>query len=418
MSEYVDAMNALLRAKKENNKKEPSLAEKEQFMQAWKSLVLESGFSKEVEGFLYDGFAFCGAEPFYWYLCQSDEQNDVLRQLFSGRRYGKDSNVTFRVLVHLFALFLNGKVSPDVLAPIIVHFPSACVNKEGNRLGTAAKTMEKYFFGILSPSVELVPLADIGENPLVIDAFISSLSKIVYDIKDSKTIKEPIATNITKVSAWAREYLDTLAETKGSVEAATDVSDRETVNRVSEKTKDDNKENPVSQSVNQPKDSLESLSALLKQAIALSNRIQNEREIQRTLIRELEAQTEEARQKLAQSEETLKMLESAVQERNESIRALEQKCKLLNQTVSEKEAVIADKDKEIKERMIMLEVLDRDKSRQADESLQRIASKIRIEYRDFMDALDAEMTVDLGENLRYQLISIFDILEKGGMKIK
>ena len=68
--------------------------------------------------------------------------------------------------------------------------------------------------------------------------------------------------------------------------------------------------------------------------------------------------------------------------------------------------------------MIMLEVLDRDKSRQADESLQRIASKIRIEYRDFMDALDAEMTVDLGENLRYQLISIFDILEKGGMKIK
>ncbi len=66
----------------------------------------------------------------------------------------------------------------------------------------------------------------------------------------------------------------------------------------------------------------------------------------------------------------------------------------------------------------MSEVLSRDRSRQADESLQRIASKIKVEYRDFMDAVDTPMTVDLGENLRLQLMSIFEILEKGGMKIE
>ena len=35
-----------------------------------------------------------------------------------------------------------------------------------------------------------------------------------------------------------------------------------------------------------------------------------------------------------------------------------------------------------------------------------------------LHALDVPMSCDLGENLRLQLQSIFDILEKGGMKIK
>lgn len=73
---------------------------------------------------------------------------------------------------------------------------------------------------------------------------------------------------------------------------------------------------------------------------------------------------------------------------------------------------------EISERVKMADVLSRDRSKQADETLQRLASKIRVEYRDFVDALDVPMSCDLGENLRLQLQSIFDILEKGGMKIK
>ena len=80
--------------------------------------------------------------------------------------------------------------------------------------------------------------------------------------------------------------------------------------------------------------------------------------------------------------------------------------------------LLEEYEKVISERIKMSEALSRDRSRQADERLQRIASKIKIEYRDFMDALDAPMTVDLGENMRLQLISIFEILEKGGMKIE
>ena len=91
---------------------------------------------------------------------------------------------------------------------------------------------------------------------------------------------------------------------------------------------------------------------------------------------------------------------------------------MLRQSVEQRDAVIAEKNAEIAERVKMAEVLSRDRSKQADESLQRLASKIRVEYRDFVDALDVPISCDLGENLRLQLQSIFDILEKGGMKFK
>lgn len=48
--------------------------------------------------------------------------------------------------------------------------------------------------------------------------------------------------------------------------------------------------------------------------------------------------------------------------------------------------------------------------------LNRIARQIKIEYQDFKSAEDMEMSIDLGENLRLQMQSIFDIFEKEGIK--
>ena len=111
-------------------------------------------------------------------------------------------------------------------------------------------------------------------------------------------------------------------------------------------------------------------------------------------------------------------LQGTITELRKKLAAAEGDIFMLRQTVEQRDAVIAEKAIEIAERVKMAEVLSRDRSKQADESLQRLASKIRVEYRDFVDALDVPMSCDLGENLRLQLQSIFGILEKGGMKIK
>ena len=60
--------------------------------------------------------------------------------------------------------------------------------------------------------------------------------------------------------------------------------------------------------------------------------------------------------------------------------------------------------------------MKRNRKRQYDEQLNIIASKLSIEYKDFVDALEMEMTIELGENMREQLRTVFNILEKQGIK--
>lgn len=71
MDKYVETLDALMKAKKEKKKKEPTIKEKEAFRSAWLGLVADTGLTGRAEQYLYEGFAFCGAEPFYAYLIQT-----------------------------------------------------------------------------------------------------------------------------------------------------------------------------------------------------------------------------------------------------------------------------------------------------------------------------------------------------------
>ena len=107
MDKYVETLDALMKAKKEKKKKEPTIKEKEAFRSAWLGLVADTGLTGRAEQYLYEGFAFCGAEPFYAYLIQTEDPNATLATLFGGKYYGIDSNVSFRLMAHLLALMLN-----------------------------------------------------------------------------------------------------------------------------------------------------------------------------------------------------------------------------------------------------------------------------------------------------------------------
>ena len=74
-------------------------------------------------------------------------------------------------------------------------------------------------------------------------------------------------------------------------------------------------------------------------------------------------------------------------------------------------------ERELQERRKMNEALSRDRAKQSDEAFNRLASKLRIEYRDFIDALDIPMDSNLGENMREQLKNVFGILIKAGIAI-
>lgn len=380
------------------------------------------------EQFLYEGFAFCGAEPFYAYLIQTEDQNATLAAMFSGKYYGIDSNVSFRLVAHLLALMINNNATRNILAPIIKRLPGACVNKDKKRLGTAEKTFEKYFLAELHPDVELCPLADIGTKPVFIKEFVTLVSSIMDGIENAGSAKGVVVKNIAKIRKWLADYdtsqsasTDTKAEQL--IPASTIVAaEKVKIVSVADNPPEDRVQAPKV-IVTQPKeeasvDMIAYLTELLGKAAKATAVVKSESTQQRVKIDALTQTLESEQSKLRGANQQIADLQDTITELRKKLSAAEGDIFVLRQTVEQRDAVIAEKNAEIAERVKMAEVLSRDRSKQADESLQRLASKIRVEYRDFVDALDVPISCDLGENLRLQLQSIFDILEKGGMKFK
>lgn len=428
MDKYVETLDALMKVKKEKKKKEPTIKEKEAFRSAWLSLVADTGLVGRAEQFLYEGFAFCGAEPFYAYLIQTEDQNATLATMFSGKYYGIDSNVSFRLVTHLLALMLNNNAPRNILAPIIKRLPGACVNKDKKRLGTAEKTLEKYFLAELRPDAELCPLADIGTKPVFINEFVALVSSIMDGIENAGSAKGVVVKNIAKIRKWFADYdisQRVSADTKTDQvipEATTITEEKAKTISVADNSQEEKVQTPrvvVAQPEEKvPADMIAYLTELLGKAAKVTTVVKAESTQQRVKIDALTQALEGEQNKLQGANQQIADLQDTITELRKKLSATEGDIFALRQAVKQKDAVIAEKDAEITERVKMAEVLSRDRSKQADELLQKLASKIRIEYRDFVDALDVPMSCDLGENLRLQLQSIFDILEKGGMKIK
>ena len=428
MDKYIETLDALMKAKKEKKKKEPTIKEKEAFRSAWLSLVANTGLAGRAEQFLYEGFAFCGAEPFYAYLIQTEDQNATLATMFSGKYYGIDSNVSFRLVTHLLALMLNNNAPGNILAPIIKRLPGACVNKDKKRLGTAEKTLEKYFLAELRPDAELCPLADIGTKPAFINEFVALVSSIMDGIENAGSTKGVVVKNIAKIRKWFADYdisQSVSADTKTDQvipEATKITEEKANTMSVADNSQEEKVQTPrvvVAQPEEKvPSDMIAYLTELLGKAAKITTVVKAESTQQRVKIDALTQALEGEQNKLQGANQQISDLQDTITELRKKLSATEGDIFALRQTVAQRDAVIAERDTEIAERVKMAEVLSRDRNKQADELLQKLASKIRIEYRDFVDALDVPMSCDLGENLRLQLQSIFDILEKGGMKIK
>lgn len=66
----------------------------------------------------------------------------------------------------------------------------------------------------------------------------------------------------------------------------------------------------------------------------------------------------------------------------------------------------------------VLSIYSSDQENSESEKLNSIASKLKGEYKDFIESVGMEMTVDLGLNLRDQIEEIFKILMKNGIDVK
>ena len=227
---------------------------------------------------------------------------------------------------------------------------------------------------------------------------------------DPNGLSQKRVANITKVKQWIDEY----RQSKGS-QTVSPLSINNSAEAVAPVV-------PMSTepmtSGEPPVDVAAYLIDLLNKADKAAVAVKSEYVQQKRKIDILTQELKEEQKKLQCTIHQIADQQMTIDELREELSAAKGDILILRQNIAQKDSIIAEKDAEIAERIKVTEILSRDKNKQADEWLQRFASRIRVEYRDFVDALDVPMSCDLGENLKLQLQSIFDILEKGGMKLK
>lgn len=108
MEDHIKELSGLMSLKKAG-KKESSQMERSQFKISWAGLVTERGFNEEAETFLYEGYTYCGAEPFFDYMKKTDSYMDTLNELYKGKLYGENCVSSSSILFHLLSLSMNNE---------------------------------------------------------------------------------------------------------------------------------------------------------------------------------------------------------------------------------------------------------------------------------------------------------------------
>jgi hypothetical protein len=406
----------LLQIKK---KSEASKADKNSFQNEWLSYVSEHGFNDKAEAFLYDGFSFLGMVPFITYLSKTNDKQETVNQLLSGKYFYRNKSITFKVMMHLLALLIEKLPDEKTLIMMVVRrLPELSINKEGKRLADMAKSVDKFFVNILSPETVFPNLSSLGLRPAIIESFRKMMMEALHTLLAEGHSSPEELSIMVNIEKWLSED-DKLSEdtdksevNTGTSQDSTDMVHADMPDNTSIQCNDcvDKAFSEYSKTFTW-RDGLSITANAIKQLEKELIRLQMNNE--NLLSENTRLRTERDNVQCALNRER----ECCEQQRTE-ISRLSDDVSLLRQQVAALEIKVKEKETEIEERAKLADMLSRDRTKQSEEVLKRLAAKLRVEYRDFLDAETLPMSSDLGENMRLQLKSVFDILKKNGLSLE
>lgn len=415
MDNYMEVLDYLIELKK--TKKEPNRIERDQFIEAWQKLVADEGYSEAADTYLYNGFTYCGASVVKNYIKHSDNPVETLRTVFSGKMYGKNCANTVPILFHLMTLLLNEKNAELLLiSEIIKRIPNALKNKEGKIYGQADRALKKYILDDLHVDVlpSLSEFVKSGLKVAFINDFVLALDEVMSGMKSDGFSKKCLK-NIRLIQEWLHPVESEVvpeAETV-SIKAETNVEIQETVTGL-DSSKETKEGGPVGVDISSE---LEIGKKKLDKVMKQLDESRCEIDKQKILVSTLNQQLAEANVEKSKISDLANARGDRITALSGELSSAKRNIEQLKQQIEQLKQQLEQLNKELQERMRMTEALSRDRAKQSDEAFNRLASKLRVEYRDFMDAIDVPMDSYLGENMREQLKNVFSILIKAGIAI-
>lgn len=415
MEKYIEKLDELIAVKKIRGHK-ITKKECEEYAAAWEGLITnEGGFTEIVEKYFYDGFLFTRAKPFVKWVITSGNPAEELNALFRGTLFDRDKSATFRVLISILAqLLMTEMTDKNLICPVIMRLPEASRNKENKTFVDAHKILLKYLLDELDSAACYPVLTELDLKTAFIRDFVALFDELIGKIEAETITKKQVAT-IAAIKRWLR----------------LDLSDNKTAEVLGPASRhkmpsmeNSNGEQPHAETCVEPenlKDPYEQLAEMLKQAYGMSGHLRaNAQKAERRnheIIAELQHEVTALKTQLESAKQRETAMDGQLSDRNNRIASMSLQIKELERRIESLLADMADKENEIAQRIQMIEALSRDRSKQSDEQMNRIASKLKIEYRDFKDAEKLAMDSDLGENMREQLKNVFSILIKAGITL-
>ena len=362
-------------------KSEASIEKKKNFTELLFKEFSKQGINENTISVMDKGFSFEGAKAIVMYIntLQNKEKMNAVNTLFKTKTFkNNNKGIAFKLLISLFAGLLDTTDSNnnEIIRLIILEVPNYIKNKDGKEFSDINIIMRKYFIHLLSLRTKLPNFRQLDIDDRVFSQFEKLITQAVIGIKNPTKNEEKVIENILKSLNTKIEPKEKTIDKQQQLETKLKKKNKKTVIH---------KKN-IEQTIKKSK--------VDEQKIVELERIINE------LNLKIKKYTDENRNLSENLHNTSKELEIIKKENSELIL----RCNKLQN--------------DLKKHIDILNIFEKNAQTSKKELLNSIASKLKCEYMDFKSAKNIPMTVDLGENLRDQINTIFQLLEKNGISIK
>ncbi len=370
-------------------KNDLSNAKKEEFSNQIKLLLTEEGFSEKAEEYLFSCFSIMGLNCLIPYLDTIDVagRDAFFESIIKSEKYkANEKNIGYKIAVSLFGLICNKYYDSVSQTKFLVRdLPHIIKNKEGKYCNDAEKIFAKYFGASVNINSVLPDLYSFDLNSSVVDSFRIIAIRCI-NVGESEGYIKPYSLEILK--KW-------LNVTNASLnEISTEKTDETSSEKKNQKSSD-------------------VLKKFSQQIAEIANQV-SEKENRLNDYKALMAEKDRTNKELSEKND---QLEKSIQSKDSELVSLKKVSEEDKEIISKQESEISFLKDEIEKMKSVVTVYSDVGESAVDEKLNAVASKLKSEYRDFMDSIDMEMSIDLGENLRYQLKSVFKILSKAGIDV-
>jgi len=391
-------------------KGESSKEKKSLFLKEMNLLLEEEGFSENAQKYLGSGFPFEGARPLaeYFSKCNKENMKESINTVLGSKLIKQNERgIAYKIALSLLGLLsVEYSDNKELISSLINIIPKKAKDSEGKYFKDASKNFERYFLRLVDPKFHLAPIEQYELKESVLNRFKEYSALMISEVAESKAIHKD-AKNI--VLKWINSSQE--------INASDNESCKKNAPEGENRSQGQNESVVLSEA--------EKYKNVLYGIAQRFEEISNELEKTKKDILELNKkysvaliEKEQLNSSLNESEKKLGYMLNMLEEEARKNVELTNQIAGLQQEINEQKEAVALLNDEVNKRDAVISVYSSDKENSKSEQLNAIASKLKTEYRDFLDAEDMEMTADLGENMRLQLKSVFRILSKAGIDIE